>query len=180
MPVVLMIILTILIVCSLIGIVFIVIFNKYQLIKLKIDEALNNIDLLLQKKLDFISKAIPLVKEHSKEDTGELQKVLLLKTKKLNNFQLDEQLVKAKHDFQELLDIYPVLEKKKSLAKLEFGLEDTEEDLEAAKDYYNDNVKLYNKLVACFPSNIVGFIFHYKKKELFANKQEEMFEILKK
>jgi len=49
-----------------------------------------------------------------------------------------------------------------------------------AEKYYNDNVVEYNKLVKCFPSNIVSKIFRYKVKEFYSNETEEIFDILKK
>ena len=52
-------------------------------------------------------------------------------------------------------------------------------DLNASKKYYNDNIVLYNNLVRCLPSNIVALIFKYKKKDFFKEEKIETLEILK-
>lgn len=154
-------------------------YNKFQFSMIKISEAENNIDILLEKKLDYIARFIPIIKDNSKEDCRELDKVNLLKSKKLNNFELNQQLDKYKKELHEILDTDETLSKVEIVTTLYAEFEDNEEELEASKDYYNDNVTIYNKLVHCFPSNLIAILFHYKHKDFYIDEKEEMFEILK-
>ena len=99
--------------------------------------------------------------------------------KKLNNFELNQQLDKYKKELHEILDTDETLSKVEIVTTLYAEFEDNEEELEASKDYYNDNVTIYNKLVHCFPSNLIAILFHYKHKDFYIDEKEEMFEILK-
>ena len=154
-------------------------FNKFQFSIIKISEAENNIDILLEKKLDYITRFIPIIKENSKEDCRQLDKVNLLKSKKLNNFELNHQLDKYQKELHEILDTDETLSKLEIVINLYGEYEDNEDELEASKEYYNDNVTIYNKLIHCFPSNFVAMLFHYKHKDFYIDEKEEMFEILK-
>lgn len=169
----------IIVLMSILAIYIISSFNKYQFSMIKISEAENNIDILLEKKLDFLARFVPIIKEYSKEDCRELDKVNLLKSKKYNNFELNKQLDKYKKELHEILDTDGKLIKLENINSLYIEFEDNEEDLEASKEYYNDNVTEYNKLIHCFPTNIIGIIFKYKHKDFYIDEKEEMFEILK-
>lgn len=154
-------------------------YNKFQYSSIKISEAENNIDILLEKKIDYISRFIPLIKENSKEDCKLLEKVNLLKNKQLNNFELNDELYTYNKELREILDTNEKLLKIDNINNLFQEYQDNEEDLEASKDYYNDNVTEYNKLVHLFPSNIIGLLFKFKHKDFYIDEKEEIFEILK-
>ena len=153
--------------------------NKFQFTLVKINEAENNIDIYLQKKLDILCRIVPVIKDNLKEGTEDFEKVLLLKSKNINSFELNTELEKGMHQFIELLDINPSLNEVEEISTLQCELEENEDDLEASKKYYNDNVAYYNRYVHVFPSNLVGFIFRYHHKEFYSDEKEEMFHILK-
>ena len=169
----------ILIIIIIVALLLIINYNKFQYSSIKISEAENNIDILLEKKIDYISRFIPLIKENSKEDCKLLDKVNLLKNKQLNNFELNDELYTYSKELREILDTNEKLLKIDNINNLFQEYQDNEEDLEASKDYYNDNVTEYNKLVHLFPSNIVGFLFKFKHKDFYIDEKEEIFEILK-
>ena len=177
--------LTLLIVCILVLLLllgvflFIHFYNQFQLAIIRISEAENNIDIYLQKKLEFLTRLVPLIKENLKEGSQEFEKILLLKSKKINSFELNKELEKSMHTFLELMDLNASLGKVENILSLQVELEENEDDLEASKKYYNDHVTSYNKLVRSFPSNLVGLIFKYRRKEFYSDEKEEMFQILK-
>ena len=102
-----------------------------------------------------------------------------IKNKKLNNFELNKELEKQMAEYKGLLDLESRLKEIDSLNTINFDLVDIDNDLIAAKKYYNDTIISYNKLVKCFPSNLVALIFHYSRKEFYADEKVEIFEILK-
>lgn len=169
----------ILILLIFIALTIIVNYNKFQYSSIKISEAENNIDILLEKKIDFIARFIPLIKEHTKEDCKLLEKVNLLKNKELNNFELNDELYTYNKELREIIDTNDKLLKIDSINNLYQEYLDNEEDLDASKNYYNDNVTEYNKLVHLFPSNIIGFLFKFKHRDFYIDEKEEIFEILK-
>lgn len=162
-----------------IALIIITNYNKFQYSSIKISEAENNIEILLEKKIDYISRFIPLIKENTKEDCKLLEKVNLLKNKSYNNFELNKELYTYNKELREIIDTNDKLLKIDNINNLYLEYVDNEEDLEASKDYYNDSVTEYNKLVHLFPSNIVGLLFKFKHKDFYIDEKDEMFEILK-
>lgn len=163
-----------------IGILVITIYNKFQLAFIKIDEAENNIDLLLEKKLDLLTRMASLIENDLKEEDSGFLDIKKLKSKKLNHFQMRDALDKKTKELNEIFDIKPNFYEFDSVTSLLEEFVDINTDLDAAIKYYNDNVVLYNQLIRLFPSNLLGAIFRYKIKEFYNDEKEEIFEILKK
>ena len=65
---------------------------------------------------------------------------------------------------------YEKLNNDEEFQKISFIINETEDLLNAYKDYYNDNANMYNKLIKRFPLIIVTFIKRRKAKLFFDNK----------
>ncbi len=168
------------VVLAALGIFVITIYNKFQLAIIKIDEAENNIDILLEKKLDHLERIANLFEGKLKEDDPPFLDIQKFKSKKLTHFQMRDALERKIKELNEILDRHGDLEELENVKNLLEELTDINTDLDAAIRYYNDNVILLNKLIRCFPSNIMGLCLHYQVKEFYSDEKEEMFEILKK
>lgn len=150
--------------------------NKYKLYNIKIDQVENNIDLLLQKKLDILNRISPIVNKQLKtkdffEDLKELN------IKDYSHFEIYDNLRNSYNELFVKLEDNEKLLKNKSLNKLIDELNDIEDDLIASIKYYNDNVVSYNELIKKFPSNITKILFGYKEKKFYKNEKREVFEI---
>lgn len=156
-------------------------FNKFQLLNIKISEAFNNIDILFEKKLNLLERCVTIVKDSNKKYKDEmlLDNLVKIKNQKINRFDLNKELTLALREYYSLLDLDKKLSEIQALKNINDDLDDIDNDLNAAKKYYNDNIVLYNNLVRCFPSNIVAKIFHYKKEDFFKEEKIETLEILK-
>lgn len=156
-------------------------YNKFQLLKIKISEAFNNIDILFEKKLNLLERCIAIIKDNNKKYQEEvlLDNLVKIKNKKVNRFDLNRELTLALREYHSILDLDKKLSEIESLKNINEDLIDIDNDLNAAKKYYNDNVVLHNNLVKCFPSSIVAKLFHYKKEEFFKEEKIETLEILK-
>ena len=152
----------ILILVLIILLIEVVYYNKFQMARIRISEAENNIDILLQKKLALLERTVKIIEDFDPkyQEDQILSGLLKIKNRKLNN--LESRLKEVE-----------------SLNTINFDLIDIDNDLIAAKKYYNDTIISYNKLVKCFPSNFVALIFHYPRKEFYADEKVEIFEILK-
>lgn len=170
---------SLIIVLATIGIITIYYYNKFQFTIIKINEAENNIDILLEKKLEYFNRIVPLIKEKVK-DENILEDAQKLKVKKLDHFALRDALQKLSIELNEVLDSNQEVEEVENIKNILEDMIDNNIDLDAAIKYYNDNVVTFNKLVRCFPSNILKVFWHYKTKEFYSNEKEEIFEILKK
>lgn len=150
--------------------------NKYKLYNIKIDQVENNIDLLLQKKLDILNRISPIVNKQLKtKDFFEELKELNIKD--YSHFEIYDNLRNSYNELFVKLEDNEKLLKNKSLNKLIDELNDIEDDLIASIKYYNDNVVSYNELIKKFPSNITKILFGYKEKKFYKNEKREVFEI---
>lgn len=156
-------------------------YNKFQLLKIKISEALNNLDILFEKKFNLLERCVNIIKENNKKYKEEelLDNLVKIKNKKINRFELNRELTIAFREYHAILDLDKKLASIDSLKNINEDLIDIDNDLNAAKKYYNDTIVLHNNLVKCFPSNIVAKIFKYKKEDFFKEEKIETLEILK-
>lgn len=156
-------------------------YNKFQLLHIKISEAFNNIDILFEKKLNLLERCINIIKDSNKKYKDEilLDNLVKIKNQKIDRFDLNHELTFALRQYHSLLDLDKKLSEIEALKNINEDLIDIDNDLNAAKKYYNDSVVLHNNLVKCFPSSIVAKLFHYKKEEFFKEEKIETLEILK-
>lgn len=151
--------------------------NKFQFSIIKLEEAENNIDALLHKKLDLLDRASPIIKKELKLDVF-LEELEKNKDNNISLFELNDLLKKSSDDFFKVLDDNEKLFKSETLATIIDDISTNEIELTAAIKFYNDAVVIFNKLVSSFPSNILAFLKRYKKKDFYSNEKKEMFEIL--
>ena len=164
------IIITAIIILCLIFIWFIFIYNNYQNLIVRINEVEANIDSTLRKRFDLLNKSIGVIKANSDIDGEVLELIVKLRSRKLSNFELDRQLYDAINEFNTYLDEYKELKDNKTLIKIKNSLNETEHEITAFRNYYNDTITNYNKLIKKFPTNLVGITFKYKEKTYFDGK----------
>lgn len=145
---------------------FVSIYNKFQENIIRINEVEADIDNVLRKRFDLLNKSISIIKKNLPEEEKPLYLIEELHAKKMSNFDLDRALYQAINEF----DIYKDKIKDGELKKIDLVLTETEADLIAYRRYYNDITTDYNKLRHMFPSNIVGKICGYKKRNYYDNK----------
>jgi len=68
---------------------------------------------------------------------------------------------------------YPQLRASENFQKLQEELTDTEDKIQAARRFYNGNVRDFNIKIESFPSNIIAKIFKFKKAEFFEIEKKE-------
>lgn len=151
--------------------------NKFQFAIIKMEEAENNIDVLLHKKLDLLDRAIPVVKKELKMEEF-LEEIENSKDSNINLFELNNLLKNNSDSFFKVLDDNEKLFKSETLASIIDDMSTNEIELTAAIKFYNDGVVVFNKLISSFPSNILAFFKRYKKKEFYNNEKREIFDIL--
>lgn len=148
------------------------VYNRFQTLIIRINEAEVNIDAVLRKRFDLLNKSIDIINNVSKEENI-LEMIVKLRSRKLNNFELDRKLCDAIKEFNKYKENYPELKTNESFVKIDISLTESEAEIEAFRRYYNDIITDYNKLVKTFPSNIAGFLFKKKAKPYFDGKELE-------
>lgn len=64
-------------------------------------------------------------------------------------------------------EAYPDLKANQNFSQLQTELSDTENKIQAARRFYNGNVRDLATALQSFPSNIVGNMFNFKEEEYF-------------
>lgn len=155
----------------------VIIHNKFQLAIIKIEEAENNIDMLLHKKLDLLGRTSPIIKKELKLDNF-LDDLVEKSSDNVNLFELNSLLQDSYNTFLRTLDDNEKLFKSDALATIIDDIGENEIDLVAAIKYYNDGVVGFNKLVSSFPSCCFAFLRGYKKKDFYKDEEKEISDIL--
>lgn len=145
------------------------IYNRFQSLKIRTNEAEANIDTVLRKRFDILNKSIGIIEENTKEENV-LEIINKLRSKKLSNFDLDRKLYEAINEYQRYKEKYTELKNNEDFLKIDIELNETEAEIVALRKYYNDIITDYNKLAKTFPSNLIALVCKYKKKTYFDGK----------
>ena len=149
-----------LIVLAIIGILaicYIMIYNKLQIEKTKIEHAENLIDENLRSKYDIMVRANDVIKNDLKE-------------KKISNFNLDRELTQAENIIANLCNDNPELEKNENMIEITYDFKMINEKLTACISYYNKQMNLLNGYIRKFPNNIIAKLHNVKSKPFFDGK----------
>lgn len=165
---------------AIITVIFIIVIvssNKFQILNIKINEAEENINLLLNEKYDLLVKIGEIVKKEANDTFfDELDN---LKTDEISKIELNKELAKYDSKIIELTDYNKDIKFDEDELKLFTQLEEIEIECTADKKYYNDNVDIYNRLVRKIPSSMIAKFKKIKCKDLYTDEKEEIFEIMK-
>jgi len=148
------------------------IYNNFQNLTIRINEAEVNIDAILRKRFDLLNKSIEIIKAHTTNKNDEVLEIIVkLRSRKLNNFDFDRKLYDAIKEFNQYKENYPELKNIEAFVKIDISLTESEAEIEAFRRYYNDIITDYNKKVKTFPSNIAALLFNQKTKLYFDGKE---------
>ena len=156
--------------------------QSYQILVIRMEEAIKNIEYFLEKKEENLEKAIPLIKESNKRKYGKkeiLENLIKNKNIKQNLYEKDKNLSNDLKEFKLLLEDDEKLLKNKEISEIYFESIEIENDLNASKKYFNKTVTKCDNEFKKFPKNILKNILKYKKEEKFTIKKEQTLEILK-
>lgn len=152
-------------------------YNKFRFAIIKIDEAENNIGVLLKKKVDLLDRTRPIIKKELKMDSF-IEDIEFLKESEINHFEMNNSLKSLHNELNKTLDENEKLYKSEALLSIVEEINSNEEAILGSTKFYNDNVVIFNQLVGSFPSSLVALLWRYKKKEFYNNEKKEMYEIL--
>lgn len=154
---------------------FISVSNKFNTMKVKIEEANAGIDVALQKRYDTLTKLVDVVKGYAKHEQETLTNVIELRqgmsvSEKANaSKEMDALMGKV----NVLVENYPDLKANTTYIELQRSIVDCEEHLQAARRLYNSNVTEFNKLLVVFPSSVVAGMKNLTKQDFFEVEEEK-------
>jgi LemA protein len=163
------------IIVILIPLVFAVItFNALVSLKNYISESWSNIDTELKRRYDLISNLVATVKGYAAHERTVLERVTEIRARCVANNgtpqeqAVDEvQLVDAMKQLLAVVEKYPDLKADRHFLELQRELINTEDRIQAARRFFNGNIRDYRNRCERFPSNIVAGLFGFKPQGFF-------------
>lgn len=163
----------ILVILGLIVIWFVFTFNKLIKLKNRAKEAWADIEVQLKRRHNLIPNLVETVKGYAAHERGVLEKVTEARTRAMG-----AQTAREKQEAENILtqtlkslfavvENYPDLKASANFLELQRELRDTEDKIQAARRFYNTNVRDLNIAIQSFPSNIIAKLFGFKKMEFF-------------
>lgn len=147
--------------------------NKFNFYFLKVEEADNNIELILEKKIEILLKIAKIIDKDMEKELEELKK------KEISKHQCYIELSSLGNKLLKEADAEEY-ESNKKLNNLIGRFDDNECDLKGSLKYYNDNAVEINNYIHKFPSNIVSLFSHFKELDIYKIEKRESFAILSK
>jgi len=157
----------------------IVVFNGFVRLKHRVNEAWSDIDVQLKRRHNLIPNLIETVKGYAKHEKGVFEKVTEARTRAVGAKGVEEK-GKAENMLSNTLktlfavaENYPDLKASANFLELQRELSDTENKIQAARRFYNGNVRDINIQVERFPSRIIAGMFSFKKRDFFEIEEVE-------
>ncbi len=159
-----------------IGIILISMYNGLIRLKNRVDEAWSDIDVQLKRRYDLIPNLVETVKGYATHERETLEKVIQARNEAmaLQNSSDINQKVQAENTLSSTLksifalsENYPDLKANQNFLELQKELSDTENKIQAARRFYNSNVKDFNTKVQVFPTNIIANKLGFSDKNFF-------------
>jgi len=154
------------------------IYNRLVTLKNRVREAWSDIEVQLKRRYNLIPNLVETVKGYASHEKEVFEKVTQARTKAIGAQNLKEKAIAENmlsNTLKSLFAVaenYPQLKSSENFQKLQEELTDTEDKIQAARRFYNGNVRDFNIKIESFPSNIIAKIFNFKKVEFFEIEEE--------
>ena len=173
----------ILIICAsvaLISILMIILvnqYNKFQLLIIKLNKGEASIGNILEEKYNILFRFSELLKNNVKVNKEDFDEFNLLNTN-TTIYKLDKKIKEMNNVINKYLDNNEKLLKNNSIIKINKELQEANINLNGCKKYFNDNLITYNHLCSAFPSKIIAKIYKYKEKDFIEEDMKDELKIL--
>lgn len=158
------------------------IYNSFVTLTQRTKEAWADIDVQLKRRYDLIPNLIETVKGYASHERATLDEVMAARASATqvhvdpSNITPDQIAAMAGAEqalggalgrLMAVAEAYPDLKANQNFAQLQTELSDTENKIQAARRFYNGNVRDLVTKLQQFPSNVIGNMFGFKEMEYF-------------
>lgn len=174
-------ILVIIFLAALAGLWFI--YNSLVHARVKTDEAWSDINVQLKRRYDLIPNIMESVKGYAKHESSVFDAVTKARTEALaatgpgQKAVAENQLAGALKSLFAVAEAYPDLKANQNFLHLQEELVDTEDKIQAARRFYNANVRDFNIKLQVFPTNLIAKMLGFMHRDFFdTSAQQEAIE----
>ncbi len=148
-------------------------YNRFVTLVNRVKESWADIDVQLKRRYDLIPNLINAVKGYVSHERGTLEKVTEARVRAMGASSVGEHgksenmLTDALKSLFAVAENYPDLKANQNFVELQRELSDTENKIQAARRFYNTNVRDLNTKVDSFPANIIANTFKFAQVDFF-------------
>lgn len=141
--------------------------------KNRTEEAWADIEVQMKRRYDLIPNVVETVKGYMSHERNVLENVTKARTQAMGAKSAQEHataenmLSNTLKTLFAVAENYPDLKANANFLDLQRELADTENKIQAARRFFNANVRDLNTMIESFPSNIIAGMFRFSKKEFF-------------
>lgn len=150
--------------------------------KNKVKEAFSGIDVQLKKRYDLIPNLLQCAAKFMEHEKSLLADITKLRTEAMNTSlnespkhlsSIENKLSSKLREFSISVENYPDLKSNQTMVQLMDTMNTVEENIAAARRFYNSAVNDLNNAIEIFPSSVVAKWLKIESKELFETPEEE-------
>jgi len=148
-------------------------YNSFVKLVNRTKEAWADIEVQLKRRYDLIPNLVNTVKGYATHESSAFENVTKARTMALGasgmteKGQAENMLTGALKSIFAISEAYPDLKANQNFLALQGELSDTENKIQAARRFYNSNVRDLNITIESFPNNVIASVFKFSKMELF-------------
>ncbi len=139
----------------------------------RVDEGWSDIEVQLKRRHSLIPNLVETVKGYASHESGVFERVTEARAQAISakspqeHLQAENILSGALKSLFAVAEAYPDLKANQNFAKLQDELTDTEDKIQAARRFYNGQVRDYAIAIQQVPTNIVANIFHFTARDFY-------------
>jgi LemA protein len=154
----------------------VLIYNRLITLKNRAKEAWADIDVQLKRRYDLIPNLVETVEGYAAHEKTVFENVTAARTQAMQAGHTGDpkKIGEAENFLSSTLktlfavaENYPDLKASVNFLELQRELRDTEDKIQAARRFYNTNVRDLNIQIESFPANIVANMFRFEKMDFF-------------
>ena len=151
-----------------------VMYNSFVRLRYRVKEAWSDIDVQLKRRYNLIPNLVEAVKGYMTHEKGVLENVTKARANAIGNQGDPEAQAKTENMLSGALktlfavsENYPDLKANQNFLELQRDLTDTEDKIQAARRFYNGNVRDYNTKTEIFPNTLFAEMFGFHREPFF-------------
>jgi LemA protein len=154
-------------------------YNQLVSLQNRVDQAKQNIDVLLKQRQDELTKLIDAAKEFMDQEERVLTKLTEAREKAAQadtpeqQANADQAVRGALADFKARVENYPELRSQENMMQFQERISDLENQIADRREFYNEAVTTYNTRIEQFPYVVIARQMGYQERELFTATEEE-------
>lgn len=151
----------------------VVTYNRLVTERLKVHTQWSQIDVVLKQRSELIPNLVETVRGYAAHEREALQAVTDARSRYLSTadaegkMNANAELSGAVSRLMAVAESYPELKANQNFLHLQQQLSEMEEKLANYRQFYNDMVLRYDKLLVTIPTNLIAMMFHFEREEYF-------------